>query len=343
MSATTNPQQVAVLLQSLLAKGLSTQDALPTIKCLVQAKIFSLDDLSESNMPQEISSKLQSKLLSAARGGGGQKNRARNGSSSSSSFPPNNKRRKTTIQTPIVIPAVTSQPMKIMINRAPVLTLWVAIVSQTVFSLSLEEALTIGSAYAAITAKAKGTSLGIYSSTTEAVVKNEDQKVSPPPVNDDDTDSRTSFVLMNQLIRARVTPDGIRALVPRRGGGGGANFNDNDDDNNNDLEGLVEVDPHATWKHLQKKFPDGSLPYIIQLMQEASRAAGDTLESTAYQYYMHIRPSIPSGTKGWGAHGHLHTTNLQDFYPLLTVAPPSQQQQQQPLSPPSSSSSLLYK
>jgi hypothetical protein len=330
MSATTtNPQPVAVLLQSLLAKGLSTQEALPTIKTLIQAKIFSLDDLSASNMPHEISFKLQSKLLAVVRGGGGggggggKKYRA----SSSSSSPNSSKRRKTTTTTPIVIPAVTSQPMKIMINRAPVLTLWAAIVSQTVFSLSWEEALTIGSAYATITAKAKGTSLGIYSSTTTTTeTKDQDPKVSPSPVEEDDTtsSSTTTFCLMDQLIRARVTPDGIRALVPRRGGGG-------------EEEELVEVDPHATWNHLQIKFPAGSLPYIIQLLQDASRAAGDTLESTAYQYYMHIRPCIPSGTKGWGAHGHLYTTNLQDFYPLPT--PPSQQQQQQqPLSPPSSSS-----
>jgi hypothetical protein len=333
MSATTtNPQQIALLLQGLLAKGLSTQEALPTIKSLIQAKIFSLDDLSASNMPHEISSKLQSKLLAAIRGGGGKKNRA----SSLSSSPNSSKRRKTTTTIPIVIPAVTSQPMKIMINRAPVLTLWAAVVSQTVFSLPWEEALTIGSAYAAITAKAKGTSLGIYSSTTTTTTTTEtndqDPKVSPSPVEEDNTtsSSTTTFCLMDQLIRARVTPDGIRALVPRRGGGG-------------EEEELVEVDPHATWNHLQKKFPDGSLPYIIQLLQEASRAAGNTLESTAYRYYMHIRPFIPAGTKGWGAHGHLYTTNLQDFYPLPMPPSSQQQRQQEPLSPPSSSSSLLSK
>ena len=76
-------QQVAALLQSLLGKGLESQDALPTLKALVEAKIFSLDDLTPDNMPSKVSKKIQAKILpkkkraSSKQTGGGSPNKKR--------------------------------------------------------------------------------------------------------------------------------------------------------------------------------------------------------------------------------------------------------------------------
>jgi hypothetical protein len=51
-------------------------------------------------------------------------------------------------------------------------------------------------------------------------------------------------------------------------------------------------------------------------MDEAAKSAGsqEELKASAYQFYMYIRPRIPEGTKGWGAHGHLVTAKLSSFF-----------------------------
>jgi hypothetical protein len=49
----------------------------------------------------------------------------------------------------------------VRINRAPVLTLWAAVVAERL-GMSRETALTVGQALAGITAHAKGVRLGIY-------------------------------------------------------------------------------------------------------------------------------------------------------------------------------------
>jgi hypothetical protein len=97
---------------------------------------------------------------------------------------------------------------------------------------------------------------------------------------------------MGQTIYAKRCGDSIRAI---------ANYEE-------------EQDPHRTWRHLQKRFGD-SLGFVVAKMESAANQVGtDQLKATAYQYYMHIRPDIPSGTKGWGTHGHLDTAKLSSFY-----------------------------
>ena len=284
-----NPQQVAALLKDLVGKcGLATQEALPAVKGFVEAGIFSLDSVSSlTSMPQTIPTKIQKKIISATK-----KRGKKQAAGSGGAVSPASKRRKTT---PIVIPAVTVKPDSIMINRSPVLTLWASIVSEKLFDLKWEEALTFGSTYAAVVAQAKGTSLGIYTAS-EPKVKEEEK-------SSEDGAIRT-FVVMDQTIQAKVTSVGLRAIVPDKKG-------DNTDN---------EQDPHWTWNHLQKKFGKDELPYVVELMKQAANNAvsrsdnTDYLANSAYQFYMHIRPDIPHGTKGWGAHGHLRISKLQDFY-----------------------------
>ena len=66
----TNQQQIGQLLKSLVGKGVEPKDAIPTIKLLVEAKIFNLKDLTESNMPASIDPKIQKKISSPTRGYG---------------------------------------------------------------------------------------------------------------------------------------------------------------------------------------------------------------------------------------------------------------------------------
>ncbi len=56
----------------------------------------------------------------------------------------------------------------LMINRAPVLTLWAAVVAETL-GFDYEEALTLGRAVAGLNAYSKGVSLGLFQPTPKAV------------------------------------------------------------------------------------------------------------------------------------------------------------------------------
>ena len=78
-------------------------------------------------------------------------------------------------------------------------------------------------------------------------------------------------------------------------------------------------EPTQTWKYLQKRFSN-HLGYVMDEMNKAASRASKqgtdlaALASSAYAYYAHIRPEIPHGTKGWGAHGRLETSKLSDFF-----------------------------
>ncbi|MFP5512499.1 MAG: hypothetical protein ACLGJC_05410 [Alphaproteobacteria bacterium] len=63
---------------------------------------------------------------------------------------------------------MSSSHRKIMINRAPVLTLWATVVAERL-GLDHDEALTMGKALSGLTAHAKGVRLGIFEPTPETV------------------------------------------------------------------------------------------------------------------------------------------------------------------------------
>jgi len=264
-----NQQQVAALFQSVLAQGIDAKEVASTVKALVEARIFSLEDLNASNAPSSIDAKIRKKLLS--------KKQQRSFSSSTS---PKAKRVKTT---PIDIPPVKDIPASILINRSPVLTMWATVVARKLFSLTLEEALSIGHAVSSSLAKAKGTSLGIYSS---------DKKSATAATKPNDNNENREYHIFGMVISAKQTQDGIRAMLP----------------------GEELADPGKTWSLLQRKFGDALGFAFAEMSNAAAHASNEHLDATAYQYYMHIRPSIPSGTKGWGAHGQLYTNKLSSYY-----------------------------
>ncbi|KAG7366009.1 hypothetical protein IV203_028679 [Nitzschia inconspicua] len=266
---TTNQQQVGALLKAVIAKGVETKDAVPTIKNLIEAKIFNLSDLTEENVPSSLDPFIRNKLLPKKRGNGRLK-----GASPTKRF-------KSSADT-ISQPPVTAKPETIVINRSPVLTLWATIVAKNLYTdLDLSEALTLGSAAAAQMAKSKGTSLGIY----EKDVTQQHRDASSAATGE-------TYDVLGMTIHAVKTDSGIRATA------------------NGEIQ-----NPNKTWNHLKKRFQD-SLGFIMERMDEAAKAADgqEELRASAYRYYMHIRPNIPDGTKGWGAHGRLETSKLSNFF-----------------------------
>jgi hypothetical protein len=160
----------------------------------------------------------------------------------------------------------------ISINRAPVLTLWAYVVARRL-GFRKDEALTLGKAVAGLNAQAKGRRLGIYHPTEE----------SPKEVRERRKKAETFLIeVCGRTVPATKTDDGIRATTKGD-----------------------PIEPSSVTRYLEKKFGD-ELDRVEQAMQKLANAyPPKELADHAYPLYEKFRPSIPAGTKGWGAAGNL--------------------------------------
>ncbi len=90
---------------------------------------------------------------------------------------------------------------RISINRAPVLTLWTAIVAGRL-GFDREEVMSLGKAFARLTAQSKGRRLGIFTPTPEALKKARKQKRA----------KEFWIEIIGRHVPVINTPDGIRAV-----------------------------------------------------------------------------------------------------------------------------------
>jgi hypothetical protein len=168
---------------------------------------------------------------------------------------------------------------KIEVNRAPVMTLWAAVVAERL-GFDRDESLTLGKTVAGLNAQAKGQRLGIFEPGEK---KSEKARERPK--------GEEYFVeLLGRSVPVINTPDGIRATAKGS-----------------------PVNPASVEHYLQGKFGD-SLPEVRDAM-EALAAALDPqeLEDHAYHFYEEFRPQIPAGKQGWGAKGVLDTDRIRSL------------------------------
>ncbi len=160
----------------------------------------------------------------------------------------------------------------LMINRAPVLTLWAAVVAETL-GFDHEEALTLGRAVAGLNAYSKGVSLGLFRPTPKAV-REQRQRMRKDEV--------VIVDLLCRAVPARHTDQGLRALSNDR-----------------------LISPESVKRYLESKFGD-ALEEVYEVMKGLARSLSTSdLAEKAYSLYEKFRPEIPSGKKGWGAKGKL--------------------------------------
>jgi len=162
---------------------------------------------------------------------------------------------------------------KIKINRAPVLTLWAAVVAERM-GYEKETALTLGKAVAGLNAQSKGRRLGIYEEKAEEEKEKEKKKKKP---------GETEFIeILGRGVPAVKTPKGLRAAIQGEAIHAGS----------------VEA-------YLKQKFKD-DLDDTRAAMEKLAKAyTPKQLEKEAYGLYEKFRPKIPEGKKGWGAQGEL--------------------------------------
>jgi hypothetical protein len=159
-----------------------------------------------------------------------------------------------------------------MINRAPVLTLWAAVVAEAL-GFNHDEALTLGRAVAGLNAYSKGLALGLFQPTPRQV-REWRQKMHP--------DEGVTVDLLQRAVPARHTEEGLRALSNGR-----------------------PIQPESVRKYLENKF-GASLDEVHEAMLELAKSlVPSRLAKKAYNLYEKFRPEIPPGKKGWGASGKL--------------------------------------
>ncbi len=171
---------------------------------------------------------------------------------------------------PPVSPAKT-----LRVNRAPVLTLWAAVVAERL-GYDPDEALTLGKGLAGLNAQSKGRRLGIFHEA--------------PPEKGARTRKAKAAVgvpLLGREVPAVKTPEGLRAAV----------------------RGAV-VSPESVRRYLESKFGE-SLEDVREAMESLAKAFDRrTLEREAFSLYERFRPQIPEGTRGWGAAGVLDPARI---------------------------------
>jgi hypothetical protein len=164
-------------------------------------------------------------------------------------------------------------PVEILVNRAPVLTLWASVVARRC-GYSEEEALTLGKAVAGLTAQSKGRRLGMYRPTSEEARKERETKRQAMGAG--------SIDFMGREIPC-IQVEG-RTLA---------------------LSGTAPIDPDSVRRYLRSKFKQHRELVEEKLTALAAAYPPDEVEQRAMDLYMAFRPQAPKGEKGWGRAGPL--------------------------------------
>jgi len=169
---------------------------------------------------------------------------------------------------------------KILVNRAPVLTLWAAVVAERL-GFDRPASLSLGKALAGLNAQSKGRSLGIY--------KPAEHPGGVPPKT-----ARLGeefwIELLGRPIPAKTTDDGVRAVAGDR-----------------------PIDPGGVERYLEEKFGAG-LEAVEKAMKVLAKSfSAKDLAARAYSLYERFRPDIPAGVRGWGAKGELDLARIRSL------------------------------
>jgi hypothetical protein len=165
----------------------------------------------------------------------------------------------------------------ILVNRAPVLTLWAAVVAERL-GFDHEASLSLGKALAGLNAQSKGRSLGIYEPA-------EAPEGAPPKKAR--LGEEFWVELLGRPIPAITIEKGVRAVVKDK-----------------------VVDPGGVQRYLEEKFGAG-LQGVEKAMSDLARSFKPAeLAAKAYSLYERFRPDIPAGVRGWGVKGELDLSRI---------------------------------
>lgn len=161
----------------------------------------------------------------------------------------------------------------LMMNRAPVLTLWGAVVAARL-GHDWDAALTLGKGVAGLNAQSKGRMLGIYGPPKAP------ERGEPPKKTGLGEDFWIE--ICERGVPVKTTADGIRAVIKDK-----------------------PIDPAKVQSYLESKFGE-ELDLVKGTMETLANAfTPEELAACSYNLYQEFRPAIPPGKRGWGAKGVL--------------------------------------
>ena len=167
----------------------------------------------------------------------------------------------------------------ILINRAPVLTLWATTVAERL-GFDRDEALSLGKAVAGLNAQSKGQRLGIYKPVPQEVKKVRARK----------RGEEFSIEICGRSVPAVNTPDGVRAVSKDK-----------------------PIEASSVERYLESKFGE-SLGTARAAMRELAKSfRPEQLSKNAFSLYERFRPAIPEGVRGWGAKGKLDIDRIRSL------------------------------
>jgi len=167
----------------------------------------------------------------------------------------------------------------ILINRAPVLTLWAATVAERL-GFDYDEALSVGKAVAGLNAQSKGQRLGIFKPVPQEVKKARARK----------RGEEFLIEICGRQVPAINTPDGVRAVIKNQ-----------------------PIEAKSVERYLESKFGE-SLGTARSAMRDLAKAfRPEQLSENAFSLYEQFRPAIPDGVRGWGAKGNLDIDRIRSL------------------------------
>ena len=167
----------------------------------------------------------------------------------------------------------------ILINRAPVLTLWASIVAERM-GFDNDEALSLGKAVAGLNAQSKGQRLGIFKLVPQEVKKARARKR-----------GEEFFVeICGRQVPAINTPDGVRAVNKNQ-----------------------PIEAKSVKRYLESKFGDSLGTARVAMRELAKAFRPEQLRTNAFSLYEEFRPAIPEGVKGWGAKGKMDIERIRSL------------------------------
>ncbi|GLJ29706.1 hypothetical protein SUGI_0585970 [Cryptomeria japonica] len=165
----------------------------------------------------------------------------------------------------------TESEKRIEINRAPVLTLWVAVVAERE-GYSFQEGLSFGKLIAGIFAHSKGRRLGIYEEDEQDKEQRKRKRKQAEKI-----------CVFGMKIAAHTIKEGSRLA----------------------MQNNKPISPASVESYLRRAFG----PHYEQAkeaLQGLTRAyPPKQIGSEAYSLYEKIRPQVQGGIRGWGAKGYL--------------------------------------
>jgi hypothetical protein len=145
----------------------------------------------------------------------------------------------------------------IYINRAPVLTLWAAVVAEQL-GFRRDEALTLGRAVAGLNAYSKGVSLGLFRPSPKSVIERRKRLT---------RGRRLKVDVLRRAVPVVRTPDGLRALSGGR-----------------------PISPTSVQRYLQDKFGKHLTPARAAMRRLARSVPPKPLAANGYALYVKFRP-----------------------------------------------------